>query len=770
MKSEREIDTSTEILRPAVQVTALRRMSAERSMMVRSELAATISAVLAEVPGAVIEMSMIAAADSMIDARVTVRGEQADEIAPIVIELVDVIAEADCQPASYTDASLTGRWPIYPADCGGHLGFAFDDRGESAPEWEPSAVVDAAALAGGLASSTEAGIRVELRSTGDPKRFDARLTALGIGAVPSVQLRSLIRRRFDGLVVAANANHRWLPVRAEYLAGVIVIPVGGPDPVPGFFTAPAAPIPVSPSRQAASGNAIRLGHAITMANRTMPVTISEHERVRHVQILGRTGTGKSSAIAGMMHELAAAGEGGLVLDPHGTLVNRILEEMPAAAVDRVWVIRCGDVTNPVPLSTLAESDPVRRDIAIADTCAIFQEVFDKKDTGIVGPRFRERISMGMRALCALHGDSASVLDVPVVLANDLAMTKAIEACDDDRLTAWFKNDKGARRSSDHGELVSWVDSKFEAFAATAAMRAILGSGRHAIDFAAAMDDNRIILVDLSKAELGESAARLVGYMYLNRVWAGALRRKRRDVPFTVIVDEAQSLISGALSSMLAEGRKFGLSIVLAHQYLDQLDEYLRPAVDGNVATTIAFRSAAGDTPTLGMRFGGMVDATTLTTLPDLSAVIMRSSAPTAVPYTLVVDHNERVEHRDKAIVDRIREQVEQQSRAGLVDPYRSETTAAAQGKSRIAEIRAKVESGLPKRDRPKPRRTEGNFLDEWLAKRHNQVAANTDADTTGPDGPGSSDQSTSETDPDNQASDVRSDQNENGDNRQKVEL
>src|SRR5262249_21246321 len=150
--------------------------------------------------------------------------------------------------------------------------------------------------------------------------------------------------------------------------------------------------------------------------------------------------------------------------------------------------------HPVPMNPLAETDPVRCDIAINDICASFQYLFDKNATGIVGPRFQERVAMALRALRAVHGPRASLLDVPIVLADDDFMDAAVNLGGDDRVIAWWRNDKIARRSNDHGEVVSWVNSKFETFAATAAMRAILGSGVDAIDFAAAMDAGRIILL------------------------------------------------------------------------------------------------------------------------------------------------------------------------------------------------------------------------------------------------------------------------------------
>lgn len=697
-----------------VELTALRRFPQERARVLRDAVPAALGRILREVPEAELALEMGADEFGIVGIRIAVVGVDGSA------ELVDAVADALRGIAETTTSSgdllpeCVVR-PLVPEHRDARLGFVVASTGSGGGRdtWRPDRKTDLEAFLRELSSLPGTGLTARLRVADD-----GFLVSHGIlsSTTPGIRVRAMARRHFPGLVVghagdAGAAEPTWLGIDPDDLSSAFPIPVGGPDPMPGCYTAPASPIPVTPVRGTETLGAVRIGSAVTAAGTAATVQLSAHERVRHLHVVGRTGTGKSSAIAGLVHHTATSGEGLILLDPHGTLVDRVIAEMPAECADRVWLIRCGDVDNAVPISPLAESDPVRRDIAIDATCAIFQELFDKKETGIVGPRFRERVAMGLRALTALYGDTASVLDVPVILGDDSAMIEALKRTTDARLIAFWKNDKTARRSSDHGELVSWVNSKFEGFSGTAPVRAILGSGRNAVDFADAMDSDRIILVDLSKAGIGETAARLLGYLYLDRVWAGALLRSRRERPFSVIVDEAHSLISGSLSTMLAEGRKFGLSVTLAHQYIDQLDQDLRPAVDGNVGTTIAFRSAVSDLPALTTRFGGMVEPSTLTTLPDLSAIVMRSAIAAAVPHTLVIDHNERIEPRAGRELRTFEQMVSARSHALLVDPYRAETAAAALGKSRVGEASAGTAT---------PSRQTGDgssFLDEWLAKR-----------------------------------------------------
>lgn len=697
-------------------------------------LPTALGEVLAEVPDATLRLVLLTDADGMVAVRLDVDGgDDTAALAAAVEGILQPIAETvvcEDEPG----AALV-RWPVICEQRSGSLGFGSET---DCRKVTLAAAADngGAQLAEDLASLPGHGVCVELRSRGQvPKpTWEAQLWVLTTGEAPSLRMRAIVRRRFPDLKIAAYPAD---PVRVELdaagLPAVLTIPVAGAAPLAGTYPGSAAPIPVAPDR-GATETGLLIGHAVTGGGRPIPVELTEAERLRHVHVLGQTGTGKSSVLAGIVAGLADRGDGALIADPHGQLCDRILAELPASACDRVWVIRCGDVDNPVPLNPLAESDPVRRDIAIQDVCATFQYLFDKRHTGIVGPRFQDHVGMTLRALAAMHGTRASLLDVPIACNDERFMTNAVARSDDVRLKNWWRTFQKSTRSNEHGEVLSWVNSKFGPLTGTVAMRAILGSGANAIDFADAMDEGRIILVDLSKSTLGESASRLLGYLYLHRVWEAALRRRHPERPFTVMVDEAHTLISGALTNMLAEGRKFGLSVVLAHQYLDQLDEDLLPAINGNVATTIAFRCAAGDASQVARRLGGTVEPSALVMLPDLNAITLRSAAPgPRFPHSLVVDYNDRATPRLGADLAEHIDAVMHSTYRDLVKPHHHMTAYAAAGVSNLHAIQVDMPlSPRPTSPRPTPPRPEpaqepapdtstppgsGSFLDEWLAKR-----------------------------------------------------
>lgn len=733
----------------------LRRNADATAEELRQSLPAMLAGVVAEVRGAELQLSMLADADGMVDVGVAASaGDDTPTVAAELAAILESVAETEIR--SEHRGVGAASWPVV-ADCRPRrLGFSTDPNGlvRAVLTWHSEQDLPPTQLVEELAAMPGQGLRVRLCALPQAPQpmWEAQLSVITTGDEPSLRMRAAVRRRYPGLQVAASAAEEqgWLQLTAAALPHVFALPVAGSEPPAGTYAGPRAPITVAPDRghSAAAEGDLRIGYALTAGGRALPVNLTLGERLRHIHVLGQTGTGKSSALAGMVRELAAGGDGALIADPHGQLCDRVLAELPDEARERVWVIRCGDVDNPVPINPLAEIDPVRRDIAIADLCATFEYLFDTNQTGIVGPRFHERVAMTLRALAAAHGTRASLLDVPVASADDEFMETAVSLSEDDRLKIWWRTNKLESRSTDHGQVIAWVNSKFASFSETAAMRAILGSGADAIDFAQAMDDGRIILLDLSKAELGEPASRLLGFMYLNRVWQAALRRQRPDRPFTVIVDEAHALIAGALTNMLAEGRKFGLSVTLAHQYLAQLAADLRPAVNGNVATTIAFRCAVGDALELYKRFGGMVDTSVLVTLPELNAISLRTAAPSAAhPYTLIIDHNDRITARQgDELASHVRAATAT-TYAALVDPHRNVTAAASGGASNVTTISIDAPPAQSPRVPPIPRRptvkrsTAGkvsasaskrsdSFLDQWLAQR----AGTENTDTADNDG------------------------------------
>ncbi|GAA4758908.1 type IV secretory system conjugative DNA transfer family protein [Gordonia alkaliphila] len=636
--------------------------------------------------------------------------------ATLMVRLHSSVSAMPEELAVVLDEDVTTDWIARPDVVREHVwrgrpeaaAVGFRTRVESSSRWDTAEAVslrDRARLWKALSLWSGGRIDVTVAAL-DQQWFTMSVTLVGVSA-PPLGLLAALRDGFPGLIFTPDTPE--LPGGDEVsfrcdeseVRLALLLPVG-PDAPVGFLAGAPAGMPVSVTVEHKSrkpGGTVTVGIAKTDAGLPVDVSLSDAELLRHMHIVGATGTGKSTLLAGLVHQLAHSDNGALVLDPHGTLVDRILAELPAAAAERCTVVRAADLDHPMPLNPLSASDEVSLATAISDIGAMFQELFDPRETGIVGPRFIDRVGHALRGLVVLRGDRASLLDVPLILSDKAMIAEVMKKLTDPRELVWWKNEIGKQRSSsEYGDLVAWVNSKFEMFSASPALAQILASGQDVYDPIGAMDSGQIILVDLAKGQMGASASRLLGYLLLNRFWVAAMNRKT-DRRFHVIVDEAHSVMAGSLVNMLSEGRKFGISVTAAHQYLGQLDKEVTQALTGNVGTSVIFRANGPHVAEHEATTGGAVSASTLANLPMFHAIVTRNDADnvSAAPFTMSVDPRLRPQTCEKASLDAVME-----------DSYRHLRDLDL---SRLnpADFVSESAEAAPAAG--------GSFLDEWLDKR-----------------------------------------------------
>jgi energy-coupling factor transporter ATP-binding protein EcfA2 len=499
-------------------------------------------------------------------------------------------------------------------------------------------------------------------------------------------------------------------------AGMLRLPATVENSFPGLRVEPRM-VPYEGETVTVPG--IRAGAARTIRDELCDIVLTDEVLSRHIHVIGETGSGKSTLLTALALETAARGQGLLFMDPHGTTVDRILRELDPEARDRVWLIRCGDTANPVRLNPFAVSDPGARDLVIGDMAEAFQQLFDPNYEGIVGPRFQRIMRNTLSSLSEVRGERTSLLDVPRVLEDDDLARLLESRLTDPTLKTFWRNDFFGNRSAELNEIRAWVSSKFNGFTSNAAMRAILGTGADSFDPARAMTDNRIILLDLAKGEVGITGSRVIGMLYLLRFWAAALTRPEPH-PFTLFVDEAGSFSSVPLSAILAEGRKFGLRAVIAHQFMGQLVGDLLEAVEGSVATRTIFRVGHDDARSLALATHPEFGPLDLTGLPQFTAATRLADTGYPLrPFTLEVDHNERV--APQADATPATQEIRDRTIRELVEPLRE---AMRMEHEDLSSEPRPVSSRTP---RPGPSgspfRSSSSFLDEWLAARRKSDAS-----------------------------------------------
>ena len=340
------------------------------------------------------------------------------------------------------------------------------------------------------------------------------------------------------------------------------------------------------------------------------------DRRRHFYIIGQTGTGKSTMIQEMVKQDIKNGEGVCVIDPHGDLVDRVIESIPKERAEDVIYFDPADIERPFGLNML-EYDPRKpeqKTFVINEMINIFDKLYDLRQTG--GPMF-EQYMRNAALLTMEHPESGSTLmEIPRVLADEEFRHMKLAHCQNPVVkNFWEKEAEKAGGEAALANMVPYITLKLTQFISNDMMRPIIAQEKSTINFRAAMDSQQIILVNLSKGKIGEINANLLGMVIVGKILIAALSRvdmpegERKD--FYLYIDEFQNFTTDSIAQILSEARKYRLSLVIAHQFIAQLKEEISKAVFGNVGSICSFRLGAEDAEFVQKQFEPVFDANDL---------------------------------------------------------------------------------------------------------------------------------------------------------------
>lgn len=354
-----------------------------------------------------------------------------------------------------------------------------------------------------------------------------------------------------------------------------------------------------------------------------PVRLTDADRRRHVYIIGQTGVGKSYLLmTPMIVQDIEAGKGVCVIDPHGELVDGILERLPQSRLDDVVVFDPGDLRRPLGLNMLEYdlTKPEEKSFIVNEILNIFDRLYDLKTTG--GPMFEYYLR---NALLLMLGDavneSATFLDVPRIFSDADYRNQKIARCTDP-LVVDFWTKEASKATGDQGlaNMTVYIVSKFATFISNDYMRPIIGQPKSSFNVRDLMDNQKILLVKLAKGKIGDMNANLLGMIITGRILMAALGRSdmkpedRKD--FCFYIDEFQNFTTNSISQILSEARKYGLCLTVAHQFISQLTDEIREAIFGNVGSMIAFRVGTTDTDVLLKQFSPEFSEKDLTSIEN----------------------------------------------------------------------------------------------------------------------------------------------------------
>src|SRR3989441_4603209 len=347
--------------------------------------------------------------------------------------------------------------------------------------------------------------------------------------------------------------------------------------------------------------------------------IRKADRRAHMYIIGKTGTGKSTLLENLARQDIRAGHGLTLLDPHGDLVERLVADVPEERRPDCIYFNVPDVVHPLGFNPLESVAPIRRPLAASGLLEVFRKIW--MDTW--GPRLEHILRNALLAL--LDQPEASLEGVLRLLDDRTFRRNAMNHVANAAVRDFWLREYESYPARFRVEAIAPIQNKVGAFLTNPILRNIVTQPKSAFDLRRVMDEGKIVLVNLAKGKIGEDVAALLGAMLVSRIGLAALSRtdmpeeNRRD--FFIYLDEFQSFTTLSLANMLSELRKYRVGMILAHQYLSQLDLQIRDAILGNVGMMIAFRLGLTDAEILESEFRPEVSATDMIGLANYNVYV-----------------------------------------------------------------------------------------------------------------------------------------------------
>lgn len=336
------------------------------------------------------------------------------------------------------------------------------------------------------------------------------------------------------------------------------------------------------------------------------VKIARDDRRRHMYIIGRTGVGKTEIMKNMAVQDIKNGEGLCVVDPHGDFIEDILPHVPKERAEDVVLFEPADIERPMGLNMLEVYSEEQKDFAVQEMISIFYKLVT--DPAMLGPMFEHNMRNAMLTLMADDEHPGTLVEIPRIFTDMQFQKYKVSKLKDPLVKAYWEKEMAKTSDFHKSEMLGYLISKVGRFVENGMMRNIVGQPKSAFNFRDVMDNKKILLVNLAKGKVGEMNAKLLGLILVSKLQMAALSRAdirendRKD--FYLYVDEFQNFITDAFESILSEARKYRLNLIIAHQYLAQLEQgagaqgagskSLRDAVFGNAGSMVCFRIGVED--------------------------------------------------------------------------------------------------------------------------------------------------------------------------------
>lgn len=348
-------------------------------------------------------------------------------------------------------------------------------------------------------------------------------------------------------------------------------------------------------------------------NREVAFGIKTDDRRRHMYIIGKTGMGKTNLLEHLVSQDIQNGHGVAYVDPHGDTSEKLIRLIPPERIKDIIYFNPSDQDFPIAFNVMERVDPAYRHLVASGLVGVFKKLWADS----WGPRLEYILRNALLAL--LEYPDSTLLGVMRILVDKKYQKEVVSYVTDpvvrsfwvDEFTKW--NDRVLQ------EVIAPIQNKVGQFLSSSLIRNIVGQSESSFNIRQAMDEKKILILNLSKGRIGEDNSALLGAMMITKIQLAAMGRvdtpedQRND--FYLYVDEFQNFATEAFANILSEARKYRLNLILANQYITQIDEKVRDAVFGNAGTLVSFRVGASDAEFLEKEFEPVFMQNDLVNLP-----------------------------------------------------------------------------------------------------------------------------------------------------------
>lgn len=377
----------------------------------------------------------------------------------------------------------------------------------------------------------------------------------------------------------------------------------------------------APPPQETAADGVILGYNVYRGEETV-IRIAREDRRRHIYAIGQTGTGKSTFIGEMIKRDIADGKGVCVIDPHGDLADDILTSIPENRVEDVVVFDPSDTARPLGLNMLEVFREDQKDFAIQEMISIFYKLFPPE---MIGPMFEHNMRNVMLTLMSDVEHPGTIAEIPRMFTDTEFQKYKIGKVKDPVVRAFWEKEMAKTSDFHKSEMLGYLISKVGRFVENTMMRNIIGQEKSAFNFRDIMDNEKILLVNLSKGKTGEVNSNLLGLIIVAKLQMAAM--SRTDIPldqrkdFYLYIDEFHNFTTDSVATILSEARKYRLNLNIAHQFIAQLPENIRDAVFGNIGSMVCFRIGAEDAEFVSKQYAPVFNAQDLTNIDNYNAYV-----------------------------------------------------------------------------------------------------------------------------------------------------